>query len=210
MTYRTPDLAMPAKEHYSPNLEYHNWQHAEDVMVRVLELAKEVRVYGIELDATVLEVAAAWHDAGFAEDHTALGFKTKEHDFAYLAKQYLKTRGQSNVFIEKVVTAILGTIHHAEREDLHALALHRADIANIGGPYAAFYRNTTLLYHEARYFCRTPTWNDWVIGTGRLIDDLVREANVELPRLGKDTALFTNAAYENKEKLGLERGPKVL
>ena len=67
------NLVLSAKEYYSPELPYHNWQHALDVMKAGQELLDRVSGRGMVADKAVIAIAAAWHDAGYHEDHTALG-----------------------------------------------------------------------------------------------------------------------------------------
>jgi predicted metal-dependent HD superfamily phosphohydrolase len=185
MSHVRHDLIDPARRHYDDRLAYHNWQHAQDVMEDAYDLGNRVASRGIEVDMGVLAVAAAWHDAGYIEDHTIVGFETKEHYSAYLAETFLRSKKEDELFIQAVVRAILGTIHHGDRRDMNALVLHRADIANIGGPYRNFYRKSTLVHRELGSFGVQATWPEWVRTGGLLIENLIEESLDELPRLGE-------------------------
>ncbi len=158
----------------------------------------------------VLAVAAAWHDAGFVKDHTTQGFNTKEQYSAHLAEQFLKEYGEPPEFIDTVTRAIVGTTHNVEREDVHALVLHAADIANIGGPYVQFYRKSSLLYKEAGQFGETMSWLEWTRQGIKLVEGLVHEAGNELPRIGELTVgitSFPERALRNSRHLLKESRP---
>lgn len=204
------ELIDPARDHYDPRLMYHNWQHAQAVMDQALLIAERVIKRGYEVDLDVLTVAGAWHDAGYGDDHEARGFQTKEEYSVYLATKFLREKALPELFIRKVGTAILGTIHNGVRDDLTTLVLHRADIANIGGPYEAFYIHSTNLYHENELFGNAGKWPDWVTQTRGLIDKLMREARTELVRIGEPTddgTSFPSQAFINGLTLANEDGP---
>jgi len=204
------DLILPAKDHYSAALPYHNWQHALDVMKGAQELIERLSQKGIVVDRPVIMVAAAWHDAGYHEDYKKRGYKTKEHFSAALAADFLEQASVSHEIIKKVQIAILGTIHYAKREELEALVLHRADIANIGSDYKAFRHNNSLLYKEVALHGKQPAWPDWMQGTADLIDKLVAEAKQELPRLGETLSgpeSFITNATRNARRLSGEQTP---
>ena len=202
------DLAMPAKRHYDSSLPYHNWDHALEVAENACDLADRFAARGGKrLHPGVLATAGAWHDAGFAEDHDALGFETKEHYSAQLAADHLNECKRPPAFIEEVRTAILGTIHHAARDNLYALVLHRADIANIGGPYKPFMVSAYKLFMEARLRNSAVQFTSWRRSTGVFLGPLISESKEELPRLGEPicgVTAFPERAASNRRTLMLE------
>ena len=201
------DFGLPAQAHYSDTMPYHNWEHARNVAGNFVELAHHCAGRDILLDPLKGAIAGAWHDAGFHEDHTALGFETKEHYSAQLASDHLRTAGVDEVYIDEVRVQILGTIHGAKRESLDVLALHRADIAGIGKEYRGFARNNYALLCEARQAKPDLSFEEWMGKQNGFIDFIIEEALIELPRLGEDVGehySFDTIARRNITKLLLQ------
>lgn len=200
-----------AQSHYTYDLEYHNWGHAKAVMEGVDELVERAAHRDIKLARNALQVAAAWHDAGFHEDHTRFGFPTKEHYSAFLLNEYLADKPVSDEDKQLMNDAILGTIHNATRASLDTLALHRADIANIGGPYPLFLKNNIALWKEQAYFTGTlPVWSKSVASLRGFVEGLIKEAEIEMPRLGEpigENDSFDVQALQNVERLEQEPQP---
>lgn len=206
------DFADPAALHYSDDMEYHNWDHACAVAVHAADLAEICIGKGIYLERDVLNVAAAWHDAGYHEDHTALGFASKEQYSAALSAEHLRAEGATEEFIGQVTEAILGTTHKAVRTSLAALVLHRADIADVGGEYKLFAHNNYKLLLEARQRQPDLTFKEWRAGTSGFLDFIIAESLQELPRLEADSAgyhSFPAMARRNRERFMKESDEAV-
>lgn len=207
--HQVEDLALAAKPYYSDEIEYHNWSHAEAVLSDVKILADRVMGRGIHLSREALAIAAAWHDAGYHENHERLGFSTKEHYSAQLADDFLISEAVHFETRTIVKRAILGTIHGAHREGIHGLILHRADISNVGGPYADFLAKTTALWQEHETMTGQRTlWSKHVEGTQKFIAFSIKEALEELPILGEtvgENDSFDTVARNNSLSLGLEK-----
>ncbi len=204
------ELSAAAKRHYGTALPYHNWTHAEAVMAHVDVLSKRVQKRKLAVARGALHIAAAWHDAGFHRDHAELGFKTKEHYSVSLAEEYLAEHRIDKRTRGIVKTAILGTIHGAERSDINALILHRADIANVGGNYPGFLSSNIKLWHEARLFSPALTWDDWKRSSTSFAEFSAREARDELPRIGEPVSVrgaYDLNAGHNAERLLSEPEP---
>ena len=57
-----------AEEYYNPDLTYHNWGHAEEVIDESLQLLNRNGRWTRHVNRPLLQVAAAWHDAGHDHD----------------------------------------------------------------------------------------------------------------------------------------------
>lgn len=200
-----------AQAHYSDTLAYHNWSHAEAVMRDVDLLVDRAAQRGIILARGALHIAAAWHDAGFHEDHVEKGFATKEHYSAHLLEEYIADKPVDFAMRFLMTEAILGTIHGFERHTLDTLALHRADVANIGGPYDEFYKISTALWRENIQFIGTDiSWDDFIHNSEGYIRAMAKEATIELPRLGEPIGKsdsYDTQALRNAEQLLSEPAP---
>lgn len=147
-----------AQAEYS-DLPYHNWHHAQAVIDGVTIIADKLHHHGITTARHSLLIAAAWHDSGYHRDHTALGYPTKEAYSAALLLQYLTDTPVTTAQKQLLHDVIVATWHHypTKRTPLQTI-LHRADIANIGGPASQFTANSYLLWHEA---CQRGTPRSW-------------------------------------------------
>lgn len=183
---QSQEFIQAAEPHYTYDLAYHNWDHAQAVMRDVSDLIDRAGRRGIVLSKQALIVAAAWHDAGFHEDHIALGFPTKEHYSAFLLDEYLKDKDVSDQEKQFMRDAILGTIHNSPRETLDTLALHRADVANIGGEYNGFLVINKAIWKENQYLRgETIPFHEHAQSTRAFVRSIIDEAIRELPRLGE-------------------------
>lgn len=186
LTLTNPDkvkaFSNAAKKHYSPGLRYHNWDHALVVMRGVEIIAKKLETKGVHVALGALTVAAAWHDAGYSE--TRPEYKTKEAYSAHLLDEFLKEKPVSAFEHQLMRNAILATWHgHKDLRTPHELILHRADIANIGGPTAAFLDNTVNVWLEGNKTTKTPLpWLEYVRNTGNFMGTVVREHDTESTR----------------------------
>lgn len=192
-----------AQQHYSYELPYHNWNHAEAVIGAVERVVDRAAERGINLSKQALRVAAAWHDAGYHIDtHT---FETKEHYSLSLLEDYLEDNPVSTADRTIMSEAILGTIHGNPERTQYGLALHYADVENIGGPRDDFIANSLLLYEEANGRSATPiSWASYVEGSSRFLEQVVEQSRNELPLLGEPTRVegsFDTSATENLRSL---------
>ncbi len=91
------------KDKLSNLYSYHNINHTLTVVRAVKELCKKEDVSGDDKEA--LLVAAWFHDTGYIE-----GYENHEKESVKIATAFLKERGQSDEFIEKVSNLILTTV----------------------------------------------------------------------------------------------------
>lgn len=169
-----------AQGHYTDAYRYHNWSHAVSVMEGVDTIADKLEAQGIKIARNTLRIAAAWHDAGYHRNHAALDFSTKEEYSAALLGDYLQDKPVTNLQRNLMQTAIIATWHHhAELRTPPQIILHRADIANIGGPTDAFIENNILLLQEARHKGVYPSWRQHLAQTDSFVRLLVAEHDYE-------------------------------
>ena len=91
------------KDKLSNLYSYHNFNHTFTVVSAVKELCKKEDVGGDEKEE--LLVAAWFHDTGYIE-----GFENHEKESVKIAAAFLKEKGKSDEFIEKVASLILATV----------------------------------------------------------------------------------------------------
>ena len=155
-------------------------------------------------------VAAAWHDAGYGGAYQEHGFATEEAYAAHLATSHLTRQGAETADITLVHEAILATQLHAGRRALYGLALHRADIDNLGGPYDKFLDANTRLWHEAAVLGAPLSWEEHQSQTEKFITFTVAEAKQDLPRLAEHVGTphaFDTVATQNLECYLMETTP---
>jgi len=141
-----------ASQRYTSSLPYHNWDHARDVIRGTETITQKLSENGVISAAGALAVAAAWHDAGYQENHITKGFLTKEDYSSFLLESFLEGKPVGKYEKDVMLRAIKETwIGHKELRTPTPLILHRADIANIGGPTEAFIENTKKLWAEEKF-----------------------------------------------------------
>jgi predicted metal-dependent HD superfamily phosphohydrolase len=91
------------KDKLSNLYSYHNLNHTLTVVSAVKELCKKEEVKGEEKE--LLLVAAWFHDTGYI-----VGFENHEKESVKIATAFLKSKEQSDDFIEKVSSLILATV----------------------------------------------------------------------------------------------------
>lgn len=191
-----------AREFYNPDLPYHNWHHAEEVMEEseTLVNAKGGR-WTRHVNRPLLQIAAAWHDAG--HDHEERHhYESPEHYSVYLMRQRLQ-KELSSRHLAIVEESILGTRYQMPRETMAAVALHYADVSNMASQYPGFFDHTKLLWKESG----TPEWQTWSRGAQAVIQTTASEAIGELPFIGIDGRQFADVAEQNAARLVQEETP---
>ncbi len=165
---------------YYDELTYHGWPHAEQVVRDVKRIVRAMGALSTQVDQDVLLIAAAWHDAGYA-DPRADDFESKEHYAVHLTKREIGQKLGDDV--EVVERAILATRKGIGRPTPEEVILHYADIANMGYEYDVFYEFTVRLWRERG----CPQWHDFLVRTQEAIEQCAREAEQELPLIGMPT-----------------------
>ena len=175
------EYSAQAEKHYRPDLAYHNWNHALDVAYGTEVISTKLEARGLTVAKGALAVAAAWHDAGYHEDHKAKGFETKELYSAALLDEFLANKPIGDLERAIMRTAIIATwAGHKELRKPYELILHRSDIANIGGPTDEFIKNSVQLHNETEFITgKTVSWQKYVDGAASFIESTAKEHNHE-------------------------------
>ncbi len=148
---------------YSAELAYHNFQHAIDTISAAEHITSRCIEEGIRVDHRVVYFALLFHDAGFREDHSALGFSTKEAYSADLAANRLGERGESQRTVDKVVAAILSTHRDANFVTVEQKAVRAADLSGLAAEYEIFLKNSKDLKVEYELLNGTSiSWGSWI------------------------------------------------
>ena len=192
------EYATAAERHYRPDYPYHNWNHALSVVSGIEAISTKLERRGLTIAKGALAVAAAWHDAGYHEDHRAKGFATKEAYSAALLDDYLTDKPVGEWERDMMLSAISATFaHHPEMRTPYDLILHRADIANIGGPTSEFLENSHLLWSESRLITGKPiAWIEHVHHAAQFIRSTALEHDHESLHHYLDTNDTTVDVYD--------------
>ena len=145
-----------------------------------------------------------FHDAGFYDDHVALGFKTKEAYSAELAATRLKERRVPPKTIAKVIGAILSTRKDASFVTGEQKAVRAADLSGLAAKYDVFRKNTADLKIEHELFnAVTLSWPAWVENARKTIrfylSQEIRLTSYFVNEFGESA--FRQAVRENLEHL---------
>jgi predicted metal-dependent HD superfamily phosphohydrolase len=160
---RDPELEGAAKRLYSDTLPYHNFRHVLDTLKAADTIIGHCLEEGIRVDEKVVYYALLFHDAGFQENHDALGYECKEAYSAKLAADMLDERGIYANIIGKVTAAILSTRREAKFVSVEQKAVRAADLSGLAGDYETFHKNSRNLKSEYELLAgEALTWAEWV------------------------------------------------
>ncbi|MFT4580797.1 MAG: putative metal-dependent HD superfamily phosphohydrolase [Gammaproteobacteria bacterium] len=201
---RDSDLELEVESLYSPALAYHNFQHARNTISAAEHITRRCIDEGIRVDHSVVYYALLFHDAGFYDDHVALGFKTKEAYSAELAATRLKERRVPPKTIAKVIGAILSTHKDASFVTVEQKAVRAADLSGLAAKYDVFRKNTADLKIEHELFnAVTLSWPAWVENASKTIrfylSQEIRLTSYFVNEFGESA--FHQAVRENLEHL---------
>jgi hypothetical protein len=166
------EYSAAARVHYRADYPYHNWNHALVVASGTEIIARKLERKGQTIATGALAVAAAWHDAGYHENHLAKGFTTKEEYSAALLDEFLEHKHVSDWERSMMSKVIIATWSQYDGPRTpYELILHRSDVANIGGPRDEFIQNSLLLREESLHIVgKIALWDDYVKGAGVFIE----------------------------------------
>lgn len=168
---RIESLTNEARELYDERLPYHNFEHALKVLERVEAIVARCQTENVPINIDVVRYAALFHDAGYIEDHRALGYESKESYAAALARPVLTSHGLSASTIANVERTIMATQLDAILQSNEDKAMRAADIGNLQGDYEEFVDSNRRLKAEAELLGGRPiTWATWKHGTEDIVN----------------------------------------
>lgn len=201
---RDPDLESEVAGLYSTELAYHNFEHALETLNAADEIVQKCIDEGIRVDAQIVYYALLFHDAGFLDDHHALGFATKEAYSADLAATHLARRQVARNTIDKVVAAILSTHKDASFITAEQKAVRAADLSGLAADYERFARNSANLKAEYELLNgKHLDWPKWVENASATIRFYLSQ-EIRLTTYfsdGEGRSRFHNAVQKNLDRL---------
>lgn len=193
-----------AQPRYNAELPYHNWEHAQAVMEALKEVLSRMERRGTRFaQRNALIVAAAWHDADWGGAYREHGFDCEEAYAAHLATKYLRANAANEEDIAFIAEAILATRHNTTRRSLSGVALHYADVKNIGSDYRLFLDANRNLYREAAVLGAPINEATHKERTTKFVTFTIEEARREFGRLGERVG--TPNSFDAKATANLAR-----
>ncbi|MCB1746218.1 MAG: hypothetical protein H6977_12170 [Gammaproteobacteria bacterium] len=145
---RDPALEARARALYDERLPYHNFDHILDTLASAEVILERCAAEHIRIDATVVYYALLFHDAGYQEDHLALGHASKEAYSAALAADVLEEFGVASNQVRKTVAAILATERDGSFVSAEQKAVRAADLSGMAAEWPVFLRHSLNLKRE--------------------------------------------------------------
>lgn len=200
---RYPDLEKQAACLYDGQLPYHNFGHVKRVIDAGERILAQCRSEGVAVDEEIVYYAILLHDAGFREDHRALGFDTKEAYSAHLAGTLLRDRGVAVDVIARVRAAILGTHVDALCTSNEDKLVRLADLSGMAADYPCFKADTLALKREAEMLNGgSISWDDWKAQAGTRINEYLQQ---DLDLLSDYYDADGNSVFRGKVRDNLDR-----
>ena len=131
-----------AKKYYS-KLPYHNWNHAKKVRSNALELVERCRKYKVPVDSEVVEIAALFHDAGYADVK-----ENKEEHSAKIARKALKKYKYPDSKIKAVINTILATKKNGQLKTNEQKIMRAADLRSFTSSFKEFKKASDKIRRE--------------------------------------------------------------
>ena len=176
MTMQDKTLEKIAASLYDPKLPYHNFGHAITVTRYSEGLIDKCRQENVPLDETVVYYALLFHDAGYQEDHRALGFASKEAYSAELSEHALREYNVAEDIISKVKTAILATHIDGVCESNEDKAVRASDLSGLAAGYDVFKTNAIKLREEQEMMLgQSPDWSTYTVSVRDTVRLFLRE-----------------------------------
>lgn len=147
---------------YDERLPYHNFEHVQETLAAAELIVARCAAENIRVDGDVVYYALLLHDAGYQEDHQALGHRSKEAYSAALAKSLLAEFGVTPARIRKTAAAILATERDAEFVTAEQKVVRAADLSGMAAEYPEFLHKSLRLKREHELLQGAPiSWSEW-------------------------------------------------
>ena len=186
-------------KHYG-ELDYHNFEHAMEVVRKSRELVAKCKIYDIKVDELIVILAALFHDAGYHDNHEEQGFASKEEYSADIAERELNNLNHDQELIMLVKECIIATHRNKLFETVEQKVLRAADLSGLAGPYEEFVANNKLLKQEQEHLQDRQIDNDeWKEVVKNLIEFYLSQ-DIQLTPEHNDedgVSIFHQRAQEN-------------
>ena len=128
----------------------------------------------INIDEKIVNIAILFHDAGYQENHTSLGFSTKEAYSAFLAKEFLKAKNFETNTIDQIQSAILATEKNGRFIKPESKVVRAADLSGLSSQYDIFLKNALKIKAEYELLTgKSVDWDNWKLATIKLLKEFV-------------------------------------
>lgn len=159
---RNRPLEARAKALYSETLPYHNFEHISETLEAAARIVQRCQAEHIRISSEVVYYALLFHDAGYHEDHQALGYATKEAYSAVLARKILAEFDVHDAVIGKTEQAIRATERDADFISAEQKAVRAADLSGMAAEYPEFLIKSLKLKKEFELLYGNPlAWTAW-------------------------------------------------
>ena len=163
---RDEKAEISARNLYSKKLAFHNFFHVIETLKFANTIINSLAMKLSSISLETIYYALLFHDAGYVENQTCLGYSDKESYSAALAEEYLLGRGMPLAGVSKVTLAIKATHISAECRNLEEEVVRGADISGMAAPYNDFLKMSKAIKAEQEYLIGAKiSWADWVRGS---------------------------------------------
>jgi len=204
---RDSNLEKIAEAYYDSRLHYHNFQHILNTLAFGSKILIDCQSEHVTLRKDIVYLAILFHDAGYSEDHTRLGFETKERYSANLAENVLVTENYPPTEIKAVKEAIVSTERNATFKTTEQQAVRAADLLGMAASYDIFLLNSVKLKKEHEYLSNSRiSWDAWKKATIDVVRDFITH-DIPLIRYFKksnSSSQFSIAVEKNLERFAAE------
>lgn len=155
---------------YSTTLAYHNFNHIIEVLLAAKKIMEDCSNENIHVDEKIINIAILFHDAGYYDNHTSLGFSTKESYSAFLAKEFLKEKNFETNTIDQIQSAILATEKNGRFIKVESKVVRAADLYGLSSQYDIFLDNACKIKTEYELLTgKSVDWDEWKLATIKLL-----------------------------------------
>ncbi len=210
---RDEALETKARALYNDALPYHNFTHIQDTLASANTILQRCREENIRINADVVYFALLFHDAGYHEDHIALGYENKELYSVALAVPILEDHGVPAGLVKKAGEAILATERNARFVSAEHKAVRAADLAGLAAEYGLFLQSSLKLKREFEVLHKKAiNWPSWQSVSHEVVGFYLSQ-EIRLTSYFHDEngeSAFHKAVRENLDRLMSEQEEPVL
>ena len=174
------------------------------------KILKDCQNEKIAVNQRIVNLAILFHDAGYQENHSGLGFSTKESYSAFLAGEFLGEKRFEAKVIMRIQSAILATEKNGSFVNTESKVVRAADLYGLSSRYDIFLKNACKIKSEYELLTgKISNWEKWKHATVKLLEEfLSREIEItSFFSSGGGHSEFYKRANLNLRKLRIQ--PKI-